>query len=85
MLIFSILIFFVKIKIINTFTPIRPLGSIIRELRKSPRWKQCKLASECDMDFAVLSRIENENIFPKTGLMGLKKLLLEYLMFQEKN
>lgn len=41
------------------------LGSTIRELRESQNWPQRKLASELDMDVAVLSRIENENKFPK--------------------
>jgi transcriptional regulator with XRE-family HTH domain len=41
------------------------LGSMIRELRESQNWPQRKLASELDMDVAVLSRIENENKFPK--------------------
>ncbi|MGF7072337.1 helix-turn-helix domain-containing protein [Mucilaginibacter sp. 3215] len=43
----------------------RTLGSIIRELREAQNWPQRKLASELDMDVAVLSRIENENKFPK--------------------
>jgi len=43
----------------------RTLGSIIRELREAQSWPQRKLASELDMDVAVLSRIENENKFPK--------------------
>jgi transcriptional regulator with XRE-family HTH domain len=42
-----------------------PLGSIIKELREAQNWPQRKLASELDMDVAVLSRIENENKFPK--------------------
>lgn len=41
------------------------LGSKIRELRESQNLPQRKLASELDMDVAVLSRIENENKFPK--------------------
>jgi transcriptional regulator with XRE-family HTH domain len=43
----------------------RTLGSTIKELRESQNWPQRKLASELDMDVAVLSRIENENKFPK--------------------
>lgn len=41
------------------------LGSKIKELRESQHWPQRKLANELDLDVAVLSRIENENKFPK--------------------
>jgi transcriptional regulator with XRE-family HTH domain len=41
------------------------LGSKIRELRELHNLPQRKLANELDVDVAVLSRIENENKFPK--------------------
>jgi len=51
------------------------LGSIIRELRESQNWPQRKLASELDMDVAVLSRIENENKFPKKRIDEIIKVI----------
>lgn len=41
------------------------LGEYIRTLRERAEWPQRKLAYELDIDVSVLSRIENENKFPK--------------------
>ena len=41
------------------------LGTLIKELREKAEWPQRKLAYELDLDVAVVSRIENENNFPK--------------------
>lgn len=43
----------------------KSLGEYIRELREKAEWPQRKLAYELDVDVSVLSRIENENKFPK--------------------
>ena len=43
----------------------KSFGKLIKELREKEAWPQRKLASELDIDVAVLSRIENENKFPK--------------------
>lgn len=43
----------------------KTLGELIKELREREHWPQRKLAYELDVDVAVLSRIENENGFPK--------------------
>jgi transcriptional regulator with XRE-family HTH domain len=51
------------------------LGSTIRELREAQNWPQRKLASELDMDVAVLSRIENENKFPKKRIDDIIEVL----------
>lgn len=40
-------------------------GTLIKELREGENWTQRKLAHDLDIDVAVLSRIENENKFPK--------------------
>ena len=47
------------------------LGEQIRELRENAEWPQRKLAHELDMDVAVLSRIENENKFPKKRITDI--------------
>ncbi len=51
------------------------LGSTIRELREAQNWPQRKLANELDMDVAVLSRIENENKFPKKRIDDIIEVL----------
>ncbi|WP_340200048.1 helix-turn-helix domain-containing protein [Ascidiimonas sp. W6] len=43
----------------------KTLGELIKELRERENLTQRKLAYELDIDVAVLSRIENENKFPK--------------------
>lgn len=43
----------------------KTLGALIRECREKHDWPQRKLAHALDIDVAVLSRIENENRFPK--------------------
>ncbi|NVJ64172.1 MAG: helix-turn-helix transcriptional regulator [Flavobacteriaceae bacterium] len=41
------------------------LGQLIRDEREKRRWPQRKLAYQLDIDVSVLSRMENENKFPK--------------------
>ena len=41
------------------------LGEKIRQLRLTKEWPQRELAYHLDIDVSVLSRIENENNFPK--------------------
>lgn len=43
----------------------KTLGELIKELRERENLTQRKLSYELDIDVAVLSRIENENNFPK--------------------
>lgn len=43
----------------------KTLGELIKDLRERENLTQRKLAYELDIDVAVLSRIENENKFPK--------------------
>ncbi len=43
----------------------KTFGELIKELREKENWPQRKLAYELDIDVSVLSRIENENNFPK--------------------
>jgi transcriptional regulator with XRE-family HTH domain len=43
----------------------KTFGKLIKELREKENWPQRKLAYELDVDVSVLSRIENENNFPK--------------------
>ncbi|HEX2532786.1 MAG TPA: helix-turn-helix transcriptional regulator [Chitinophagaceae bacterium] len=40
-------------------------GSFVRELREKADWPQRKLAHELDMDVSILSKIENENRYPR--------------------
>lgn len=49
------------------------LGEYIRELREKSEWPQRKLAYELDLDVSVLSRIENENKFPKKRISEIIK------------
>ncbi|MEQ9285495.1 MAG: helix-turn-helix transcriptional regulator [Cyclobacteriaceae bacterium] len=49
------------------------LGEYIRELREEAEWPQRKLAYELDIDVSVLSRIENENKFPKKRVSEIIK------------
>ena len=46
----------------------KTLGELIKELRERENLTQRKLSYELDIDVAVLSRIENENNFPKKRL-----------------
>jgi transcriptional regulator with XRE-family HTH domain len=41
------------------------LGALIKELRETNDWPQRKLAHLLDIDVSVLSRIENDNKFPR--------------------
>ena len=43
----------------------KTLGELIKELRERGNLTQRKLSYKLDIDVAVLSRIENENNFPK--------------------
>ncbi|OEK02726.1 hypothetical protein BFP97_14860 [Roseivirga sp. 4D4] len=43
----------------------KSFGQQIKELREKEQWTQRRLANALDVDVAVLSRIENENRFPK--------------------
>jgi len=53
----------------------KTLGELIKELRESENLTQRKLAYELDIDVAVLSRIENENKFPKKRINEIISIL----------
>ncbi len=53
----------------------KSFGKLIKELREKESWPQRKLASELDIDVAVLSRIENENKFPKKRVPEIIKTI----------
>lgn len=53
------------------------LGEIIKDLREKAEWPQRKLAYELDIDVSVLSRIENENKFPKKRIPQIIKKIAE--------
>jgi transcriptional regulator with XRE-family HTH domain len=54
---------------------LKSLGNLIKELREKFDWSQRKLAQELDIDVAVLSRIENENKFPKKRVPEIIKVI----------
>lgn len=49
----------------------KTLGEIIKEYRERENWPQRKLAYVLDIDVAVLSRIENDNKFPKKRVQDI--------------
>ncbi len=49
----------------------KSLGSYIKALREKEGWPQRKLAHELDMDVSVLSKIENEDKFPKKRVFDI--------------
>lgn len=51
----------------------KSLGELIKEEREKRSWPQRKLAYQLDIDVSVLSRIENENKFPKKRLPDIIK------------
>lgn len=53
----------------------KTLGELIKELRERENLTQRKLAYELDIDVAVLSRIENENKFPKKRIDEIISIL----------
>ena len=53
------------------------LGTHIRRLREEAEWPQRKLAYEFDIDVSVLSRIENDNKFPKKRVDEIIKKVAE--------
>jgi transcriptional regulator with XRE-family HTH domain len=59
------------------------LGELIRQLRESENWPQRKLAYELDIDVAVLSRIENENKFPKKRISEIMQKLSRLFSISE--
>ncbi|MGJ3234369.1 helix-turn-helix domain-containing protein [Marivirga sp.] len=62
----------------------KSLGEYIRELREEAEWPQRKLAYELDVDVAVLSRIENENKFPKKRIPKIIKRVSELFNITEE-
>jgi transcriptional regulator with XRE-family HTH domain len=61
----------------------KTLGELIRQLRESENWPQRKLAYELDIDVAVLSRIENENKFPKKRVSEILHILSSLFSISE--
>ena len=53
----------------------KTFGELIKELRENESWPQRKLAYELDVDVSVLSRIENENKFPKKRVPEIIKTI----------
>ena len=51
------------------------LGAYIKELREKENCPQRKLAHELDLDVSVLSKIENENRFPKKRVPQIIKVV----------
>lgn len=51
------------------------LGTHIRKLREDKGMQQRKLASLLDLDVAVLSKIENDNNFPKKRISDIIGLI----------
>lgn len=60
-------------------------GQTIKNLRERHDWPQRKLAYELDVDVAVLSRIENENKFPKKRAFDIIKKAAELLGVEEES
>lgn len=60
------------------------LGELIKELREKAEWPQRKLAYELDIDVSVLSRIENENKFPKKRIPEIIKTVSELFSIPEE-
>jgi len=61
------------------------LGERIKQLRERENWTQRKLAYELDIDVAVLSRIENENKFPKKRITEIIQILSRLFNVPEKD
>ena len=53
----------------------KTLGELIKQLREKENLPQRKLAYELDIDVAVLSRIENENKFPKKRITEIIQII----------
>lgn len=59
------------------------LGALIKKLREEKQLSQRKVAEALDIDVAVLSRIENNNCFPKKRVDQMLSVLSE--LFQVSN
>ena len=53
----------------------KTLGSYIKKLREDADWPQRKLAYKLNIDVSVLSKIENDNRFPKKRAEELLKIV----------
>jgi transcriptional regulator with XRE-family HTH domain len=60
------------------------LGGLIKELREARDWPQRKLAHELDIDVSVLSRIENENKFPRKRVQEIIKTISQLFKISEE-
>ena len=58
---------------------VKTLGQLIREFRELSNLPQRKIASELDMDVAVLSRIENGGRFPRKRSKRRLEILSEIM------
>jgi len=66
------------------FYIMKNFGELIKELRKKENWPQRKLAYELDIDVSVLSRIENENNFPKKRVPEIIQTVSRLFDFSEE-
>lgn len=62
----------------------KSLGVTIRALREKEGMSQRKLAQALDVDVAVLSRIENEDRFPRKRMDEIIRILSEVFRLPEK-
>ena len=61
------------------------LGELIKEMREKHSLPQRVVAYKLDMDVSVLSRIENENKFPKKRISEIIHSLSELFEVPEKD
>jgi len=61
----------------------KSLGELIKELREKENMTQRRLAYELDLDVSVLSRIENENKFPKKRIDEIIKIVSRIFSMSE--
>lgn len=59
-------------------------GATIKDYRESLNWPQRELAYKLDIDVAVLSRIENENRFPKKRALEIIKIAAQLFGINEE-
>lgn len=79
------LTFFVNIDFIKYIRFMETLGQLIKQLREGKGWPQRKLAYELDLDVSVLSKIENENKFPKKRVPEIIKTISDLFEVSEKD
>ncbi|MEM9051383.1 MAG: helix-turn-helix transcriptional regulator [Bacteroidota bacterium] len=63
----------------------KSLGQLVKQLREQEGWPQRKLAYELDVDVSVLSKIENDNRFPKKRVSEILKTVSRLFGVSEKD